>query len=89
MLRHILKLLFISLMSFYSLADEPENSLLEDGKPKGLPINDQGKEKYDAGWTLHFDNDLLIPGSGRDQDYTGGLGVTFVGGYEVDTWCSI
>ena len=57
--------------------------------PEGLPLDENGLEKYDAGWTFHLDNDLLIPGSDRDQDYTGGLGFTFAGRYAAETWWSL
>lgn len=44
----------------------------------GLPVDKHGREKYDAGWSLALDNDLLSLGN-RDYDYTGGLAVTFAG----------
>ena len=54
-------------------------SLLDlDGRPEGIPVGDDGLEKWNAGWTAFFDNDLFAP-SERDQDYTGGLAVTFSG----------
>ena len=61
---------------------------LEEGRPKGLPLNADGDEKDVTGWTIHFDNDLLIPGS-RDQDYTGGLGITVAGSAVRDAWWSL
>ena len=51
---------------------------LEDGLPRGLPLDEDGREKYNAGWTLAFDNDALMSGD-RDFDYTGGVAVTFAG----------
>lgn len=61
----------------------------ENGKPRGLPLDDSRQEKYNAGWTIHIDNDLLIPGSNRDQDYTGGLGITLTGRRAKENWWSI
>ncbi len=57
-------------------------------EPKGIPLDDNGQEKSNAGWTLHIDNDLLVPGR-RDQDYTGGLGVTFAGRQAKERWWSL
>lgn len=57
---------------------------LEDGRPQGLPLDAQGLEKYNAGWTIAFDNDLLSFAD-RDFDYTGGLAVTFAG-RRADEW---
>jgi len=52
--------------------------VLEDGRPRGLPLDDSGAEKRNAGWTLAVDNDM-IGTSGSDHDYTGGAAVTFAG----------
>ena len=49
-----------------------------EGRPEGIPVDGQGVEKWNAGWTAFFDNDLFAQGD-RDQDYTGGLAVTFAG----------
>lgn len=57
-------------------------------EPKGIPLDENGQEKINAGWTLHLDNDLLVPGK-RDQDYTGGLGVTFAGRQAQERWWSL
>jgi len=57
-------------------------------EPKGIPLDDNGQEKFNAGWTLHLDNDLLVPGR-RDQDYTGGLGITFAGRRAQESWWSL
>lgn len=62
---------------------------LQDGKPRGLPYDAEGKELYHVGWTFHMDNDLLIPGSDRDQDYTGGFGLTLSGRQTKEKWWSI
>ena len=56
----------------------PPGPRLENGRPRGLPLDERGREKYNAGWTLELDNDLLSFGD-RDFDYTGGLAVTFAG----------
>jgi hypothetical protein len=56
----------------------PPGPRLENGRPRGLPLDERGLEKYNAGWTLELDNDLLSFGD-RDFDYTGGVAVTFAG----------
>lgn len=53
-------------------------SLSEDILHSGVPIDDNGRETYNAGWTLAVDNDLLSF-SDRDFDYTGGVALTFAG----------
>lgn len=66
-------------------------ALAQDDFPdlEGLPLDDSGQEKYLAGWGLHMDNDLFIPGGGRDQDYTGGLGFTLAGRIAETSWWSL
>ena len=61
---------------------------LEDGRPRGLPLDANGREKQNAGWTVAFDNDLLSFAD-RDFDYTGGLAVTFAGKRASDWWFSL
>lgn len=61
---------------------------LEDGRPRGLPLDASGREKWDAGWTLMVDNDLLSF-SDRDLDYTGGLAVTVAGRRAEEAWFSL
>ena len=39
------------------------------------------------GWVLGFDNDIFVPG-GRDQDYTYGLNVSFLGLDATEQWFS-
>ncbi|AKE52053.1 lipid A deacylase LpxR family protein [Kangiella geojedonensis] len=56
---------------------------------EGLPLDSSGNEKEVTGWAIHFDNDLLVPSSGRDQDYTGGLGVELAGRKAATGWWSI
>lgn len=71
---------------------QPDSDGLKDASedlPMGLPIDEQGKQKDLSGWIIHFDNDLLIPSAGRDQDYTGGLGVTLAGEKSASSWWSI
>jgi Uncharacterized protein conserved in bacteria (DUF2219) len=51
---------------------------LEDGRPQGLPLDADGREKYNAGWTVAIDNDILSL-TDRDYDYTGGAAVTLTG----------
>lgn len=55
-----------------------DRPVLENGLPRGLPLDESGQEKYSAGWTLALDNDVLAFGN-RDLDYTGGAAVTFAG----------
>ena len=76
--------------SSQSVAQAPEGSrdartvpleigpVLEGGLPRGLPLDAEGLEKYNAGSTIAFDNDLLSFGD-RDFDYTGGGVVTLTG----------
>ena len=52
--------------------------VLENGLPRGLPLDAEGREKYNAGSTIAIDNDLLSFGD-RDFDYTGGGAVTLTG----------
>ena len=63
-------------------AEEPVSGrpgpTLEEGRPQGLPLDAEGREKYNAGWTAALDNDLLSI-SDRDYDYTGGASVTWTG----------
>ncbi len=47
-----------------------------------------GHEDDDTGWSLHIDNDLFFPAH-RDQQYTGGLGLTLSGRRAVDYWYSL
>lgn len=61
---------------------------LEEGRPRGLPLEANGREKHNAGWTVAFDNDLLSFAD-RDFDYTGGLAVTFAGKRASDWWFSL
>lgn len=61
---------------------------LEDGQPRGLPLDASGQEKQNAGWTVAFDNDLLSFAD-RDFDYTSGLAVTFAGRRAKDWWFSL
>lgn len=61
---------------------------LEDGRPRGLPLDESGSEMQNAGWTVAFDNDLLSF-TGRDFDYTGGIAVTFAGRRARDWWFSL
>jgi len=61
---------------------------LENGHPRGLPLDASGREKRNAGWTLSLDNDLLSFGD-RDFDYTGGLAVTFAGRRAKEWWFSL
>lgn len=51
---------------------------LENGLPRGLPLDANNLEKRNAAWTMAFDNDLLAF-TDRDFDYTGGFAVTFAG----------
>ena len=62
--------------------------VLEDGRPRGLPLGANGVEKHNAGWTLAFDNDLLSFAD-RDFDYTGGLAITFAGNRAKEWWFSL
>jgi hypothetical protein len=43
-----------------------------------LPF-DEAHEPYNTGWILNFDNDLFVPNSAEDADYTGGLAITLTG----------
>lgn len=52
--------------------------VLENGRSRGLPLDVAGAEKYNAGSTIAFDNDLLSFGD-RDFDYTGGGAMTLAG----------
>jgi hypothetical protein len=61
---------------------------LEDGRPRGLPLDENESEKRNAGWTVAFDNDLLSFAD-RDFDYTGGAAVTFAGRRARDWWFSL
>ncbi|MBB3060090.1 lipid A deacylase LpxR family protein [Microbulbifer rhizosphaerae] len=58
-------------------------------EPEGLPLGEDGLEKPFSGWSFYFDNDLLIPGASRDQDYTAGVGVTFSGRKAAEGWWSL
>ena len=58
--------------------------ILEDGLPRGLPLDAEGLEKYNAGSTIAFDNDLLFFGD-RDFDYTGGGAVTLAGRRAIES----
>lgn len=58
--------------------DMLDGPILENGLPRGIPLDESGQEKYNAGWTVAFDNDVLAFGN-RDLDYTGGAAVTFAG----------
>lgn len=55
-----------------------EGPVLENGQPRGLPLDEDGREKYNGGWTFAIDNDVLLPVA-NDYDYTGGLALTFAG----------
>lgn len=52
--------------------------VLENGQPRGLPLDEDGREKHNGGWTFAIDNDVLLP-TENDYDYTGGLAFTFAG----------
>ena len=77
------------LLSFFYGGYCVAQTLDENGQPRGIPINEAGKEKYSAGWKLQFDNDLLILGSDRDQDYTGGFNFTTSGRRAQESWWSL
>ncbi|MCC6303497.1 MAG: lipid A deacylase LpxR family protein [Gammaproteobacteria bacterium] len=51
---------------------------LENGRPRGLPLDESGREKYNGGWTFAIDNDIFLP-TENDYDYTGGFAFTFAG----------
>ena len=57
--------------------------------PQGFPADDDGMEKNNSGWSFHLDNDFLIPNGKRDQDYTGGLGLTLSGSQAKHSWWSL
>lgn len=78
----IVSCIFISATSFGQERDV-------DGKPRGIPLNDKGIEEYSTGWKLQFDNDLLVLGSDRDQDYTGGFNFTTSGRRAREAWWSL
>jgi len=46
------------------------------------------QEPFKSGFTLHVDNDLFV-GSDLDQDYTGGVGLTFSGRQAISSFFSI
>jgi hypothetical protein len=56
--------------------------------PSGFPLGADGREKHNAGWSFYFDNDALTPVN-RDEDYTGGIAVTFAGRRARDWLVSI
>lgn len=56
--------------------------------PAGIATDEQGRERYDAGWTFYFDNDALTPAE-RDEDYTGGLALTLAGRRAQAYWFSL
>ncbi|HEX7079740.1 MAG TPA: lipid A deacylase LpxR family protein [Gammaproteobacteria bacterium] len=62
------------------LAREPvaPGPVLENGRPRGLPLNGDGREKRNAGFRVSIDNDLLSYGQ-SDADYTAGFAVTLAG----------
>lgn len=64
-------------------------SMMNNILPQGFPANDKGMEKTNSGWSLHLDNDFLIPGGKRDQDCTGGLGLTLSGSCAKHSWWSL
>ncbi|MCC6209164.1 MAG: hypothetical protein IT488_13585 [Gammaproteobacteria bacterium] len=47
--------------------------------PNGLPLDENGRERYNGGWAFAIDNDALLP-TDNDYDYTGGLAFTLAGG---------
>lgn len=53
-----------------------------------VPLDGDGRERYDAGWSLYLDNDALTMVN-RDQDYTGGIALTLAGRRAQDGWVSI
>lgn len=46
------------------------------------------QDSAETSWAIGIDNDILVPGS-RDQDYTYGFNVTFVGQSTEDQWASL
>lgn len=68
--------------------EKPGGPTLENGLARGLPLDEFGREKYNAGWTFAFDNDVLSFGD-RDLDYTGGAAMTFAGRRAKDWLLSI
>lgn len=46
-------------------------------KVAGIP-HEGGQEKYNAGWSFYFDNDVFAP-KNQDDDYTYGLALTLAG----------
>lgn len=52
-------------------------------------LDDYIPEKSFTGFSISLDNDLFVPGSGRDQDYTAGTQVSFTGSFAKDSWYSL
>lgn len=75
--RALLAASFVLGIPCLTLADETI-APLSNGQPRGLPLDEQGDEKWSGGWTFAVDNDMLGP-KGSDFDYTGGAAVTFAG----------
>lgn len=82
---------FLPFLSFLMAVAVSSTAIAEDDLShiEGLPLDDSGQEKHLAGWGLHIDNDLFIPGSDRDQDYTGGIGFTLAGRIAETSWWSL
>ncbi|AXQ27515.1 lipid A deacylase LpxR family protein [Solimonas sp. K1W22B-7] len=58
------------------------------GQVRGIPLEADGQEKYNAGWSAYFDNDVLVP-INRDEDYTGGFAFTYAGRRAQQWWVSL
>lgn len=56
--------------------------------PAADPTRDLTGEAHDTGWALYVDNDLLL-GTGRDQQYTGGMALTLSGRRAAEYWWSL
>lgn len=68
--------------------DSPPDARPESVPAAGLPQDEHGRERYDAGWSLWLDNDALAV-TDTDQDYTGGLAFTLAGRRAQEWWFSM
>jgi hypothetical protein len=73
-----LAIFLFALSCFAQVCAVAETSTRERVDPEVVPYDAVVPEKYDAGWTFAFDDDVMSFAD-RDADYTGGMAVTFAG----------